>query len=259
MQQINKRLRERVGFPLDEAITLQTLELVLERMAKTVPFENTAIIEGRTEAISEKYLMEKVIGRQEGGLCFDLNPLLYLFLLENGFQVTMIKGITYDAANKTWSKTGATHAAILLEENGRRYIVDSGFGANLPLKPVPLDGEIIQSDNGQFQIKQEETEYGDYCFFMKLKDKSEEWTLGYAFQSTVAFYDVKDMIEMQKTIVEHPDSRFNKGPLVSMLTDKGSMVLSQDSFTEWIDGKKHKQDINTEEFSAIAKERFGLR
>lgn len=259
MQQINKSFRERIGFPLDEAITFQTLEFVLERMAKTVPFENTAIIKGRTKAISEQYLMEKVIGRHEGGLCFDLNPLLYLFLRENGFQVSMLKGTTYDAVNNIWSKTGATHATILLEENGKRYIVDSGYGANLPLKPVPFDGEIIQSANGQFQVKQEETEYGDYCFYMKLKDKSEDWSLGYAFESTVDFRDVKDMIEMQKTIVEHPDSRFNKGPLVSMLTDKGSMVLSQDSFTEWTEGNKHKQEINKEEFQAIAKERFGLR
>jgi N-hydroxyarylamine O-acetyltransferase len=258
MQELNESFRQRIGFPHKETITLQNLELVLEKMAKTVPFENTAIIEGRTGEISSDYLQDKIIERREGGLCYDLNSLLYLFLRENGLEVSIIKGITFDPANQTWSKTGATHATILLEVNGRLYVVDSGFGANLPLKPVPLDGELIRSDNGEFKIEPKETEHGDYVLYVKLKDKDEEWRLGYAFNSTKVYHDVKELNEMQRIIVEHPESRFNKSPLLSLLTDKGSIVLTNNSFTEWSDGTKQKQDIEFKDYKLKVKERFGI-
>ncbi|MGG4470158.1 arylamine N-acetyltransferase [Paenibacillus alvei] len=259
MHELNERLRQRIGFPLAEAITLQNLEIVLEKVAKTVPFENMAIIGGKTGEISPAYLQDKIIERKEGGLCYDINSLLYLFLRENGLNVALIKGITYDPANQAWSKTGATHACILLEDNGRQYVVDSGYGANLPLKPVPLDGELIVSDNGEFKIEQKPSEYGDYMLYVKLKDKDEDWRIGYAFCSTKVFDDVKELNEMQGIIVNHPASRFNKDPLLSLLTDKGSIVLTNHSFTEWSDGTKQKEDIDSQEFILKAKERFGIR
>jgi len=258
MQKLNESFRQRIGFPRKEAITFQNLELVLEKMAKTVPFENTAIIEERTGEISPDYLQDKIIERREGGLCYELNSLLYLFLRENGLEVSIIKGITFDPANQTWSNTGATHATILLNDNGPLYIVDSGFGANLPLKPVPLDGKPIRSDNGEFKIEPQETKHGDYVLYVKLKDKDEEWRTGYAFSSTRLFHDVKELNEMQKIIVEHPESRFNKSPLLSLLTDKGSIVLTNNSFTEWSEGTKQKQDIDSKEYNLKVKEKFGI-
>lgn len=48
---------------------------------------------------------------------------------------------------------GRTHVTILLKHEGQIYLIDTGFGGNLPLKPVPLNGETVISQNGEFRIK----------------------------------------------------------------------------------------------------------
>ena len=70
------------------------------------------------------------------------------------------------------------------------FLVDTGFGGNLPLKPIPLNGEIVSSDNGEFRVKQENSVHGDYIFFMKLKYKDDDWKMGYAFKSNETINDV---------------------------------------------------------------------
>lgn len=44
MGEINTLFRKRIGFPLEENISFNRLEAVLEKTAKTIPFENMCII-----------------------------------------------------------------------------------------------------------------------------------------------------------------------------------------------------------------------
>ncbi|GAA3332445.1 hypothetical protein GCM10020331_092600 [Ectobacillus funiculus] len=51
---------------------------------------------------------------------------------------------------------------------------------------------------------------------MKLKHKQDDWKLGYVFfDSTVVVKDLSELNEVQRIISEHPESRFNKKPLVT--------------------------------------------
>ncbi len=70
---------------------------------------------------------------------------------------------------------------MLLNHDEQMYLIDTGFGGKLPLKPVPLFGETISSYNGEFQIKKVNHENGDYCLQIKLKHKDTDWKIGYAF------------------------------------------------------------------------------
>jgi len=42
----------------------------------TLPFENPAVIKRRGLPISREKLVEKLLARNEGGPCYELNPLL---------------------------------------------------------------------------------------------------------------------------------------------------------------------------------------
>lgn len=258
MSNLNELYRNRIGIPVDEQIAFENLDKLLEKTAKTIPFENLCILQGKTNEITKDNLIHKVLEQKGGGLCYELNSLLYLFLVENGFKTELIRGITYDHTNKRWSKVGKTHAANLLHHNGELYIVDTGFGGNLPLKPVPLNGEKVTSENGEFRLVREESEHGDYILYIKLKHKDQDWKKGYAFDLNERYTNIIDFNVVQKIIVEHPDSSFNKKPLVNRLTDKGNMTLTDTSFTEWIDGKMSKEEIDEKRFKEIAKEYFGL-
>ncbi|RDU38199.1 arylamine N-acetyltransferase [Neobacillus piezotolerans] len=258
MTAMNKMFRKRIGFPRDEPIDFNNLDTILEKAALTLPFENVRIMNGSTTEFTEESLKEKILDRNEGGLCYDLNSLLYLFLLDNGFDARLIRGVVFNQAQQKWSETGKTHVAILLRDNRRQYLVDTGFGINIPLKPVPLDGDTVSSRNGEFKVQKEASEHGDYCLYMKLKHKDKEWKKGYAFNSMDTVTNLPDLNEIQQIIASHPASGFNKRLLITRLTDKGSITLAGNSATIWTDGRMEKEEINADQFKKLAKDVFGF-
>jgi len=255
MANVNILFRNRLDIPLERKITFENLHEVLERTAKMIPFENMRIMAEKTTEITKEYLINKLLVQKEGGLCYELNSILNLFLIENNFNAVMVRGIVYDHMNQQWNKVGQTHVTNLIYHNGQSYLVDTGFGGNLPLKPVPLNGEAVVSENGEFRVERMESEQGDYLFYMKLKYKDSDWKIGYAFDSknTVSFATLN---EVQKKIVEHPESPFNKKPLLTRITDKGNVILSENSFIEWADGEMKKQEIDENQFQELKKAYF---
>jgi len=255
MANVNILFRNRLDIPLERKITFENLHEVLERTAKMIPFENMRIMAEKTTEITKEYLINKLLVQKEGGLCYELNSILNLFLIENNFNAVMVRGIVYDHMNQQWNKVGQTHVTNLVYHKGQPYLVDTGFGGNLPLKPVPLNGEAVVSENGEFRVERMESEQGDYLFYMKLKYKDSDWKIGYAFDSknTVSFATLN---EVQKKIVEHPESPFNKKPLLTRITDKGNVILSENSFIEWADGEMKKQEIDENQFQELKKAYF---
>ncbi|WP_053364658.1 arylamine N-acetyltransferase [Bacillus sp. FJAT-27251] len=259
MGDINSLFRERVGIPADEVISFETLDRILEKTALSIPFENLCIMENRTRKLTLDNLMDKILQQREGGLCYELNSVLYLFLKENGFDTALIRGVVFDPIRQEWSRTGKTHVANLVRHNGETYLVDTGFGGNLPLKPVPLTGEVVTSRNGDFRAERAETEHGDFVFYMKLKHKNQQWKIGYAFDSHDRVQNVETLNEIQTIVADHPESAFNKRTLITKLTETGNVTLTAGSFTEWADGQEKKAEVDENQFNEFKKTYFGLK
>ncbi|WRU97007.1 arylamine N-acetyltransferase [Priestia filamentosa] len=138
MKKINTLLRERIGMSQEEKIEFDNLHTLLPQLAKELPFENLCIIENRTSELTEENLAHKFFTRNEGGVCYELNSLLYLFLVENNFDVKLVRGVIYENENNKWNDIGKTHVTILITYKEKIYLIDTGFGGNLPLKPVPF-------------------------------------------------------------------------------------------------------------------------
>lgn len=155
MEDMKARFLKRIGLTLDEhePIAFEHVDRILEQATLTLPFENLCVVEQRTKPISRESLIEKVLVQKEGGLCYELNPTLYYFLLDAGFDVKLTRGAVFDTAAGAFTTTGRTHVAILLHHEGQTYLIDTGFGGNLPLKPVPLltkltaDGSVTLTDS----------------------------------------------------------------------------------------------------------------
>lgn len=258
MDDFNKAFRHRIGFPECEPITFENLPMVLEKTAQTLPFENLAILANQTKEITKEHLAEKIIQQRTGGVCYELNAILYLFLQENEVDVSLIRGAVYDEREESWSETGQTHAAILVFHHGEPYLVDTGFGGNLPLAPVPLTGETVVSANGEFRIKKEESPYGDYILEIKVKNKHTKWKTGYAFDSKINVNELSELNGIQEVIVHHPASPFNKKPLLTRRTDLGTITLTDTSLTKWTDEKQTKQAVTEETFHQAAQDFFGI-
>jgi N-hydroxyarylamine O-acetyltransferase len=258
MVDINGLYRKRIGFLEKEKMTFETLASVLEKTAKTIPFENLCVINKNVKEITRENLIDKILVRNEGGLCYELNPILYFFLKENGFEVIPVRGVTYNTVNRSLSPTGRTHVINILTYNQQKYVVDTGFGGNLPLRPVSLNGDVVTSSNGDFRISKVDGEFGDHLFEMKVKHKSKDWVKGYAFDSTRFLKDERELNEIQKIIVESPVSPFNKSYLVTRLSDNGNLTLTETSFTQWTNGSERKEVIDRSKFKELAKQHFDL-
>jgi N-hydroxyarylamine O-acetyltransferase len=257
--ELDQLLRKRIGISEKETITFDLLDQILEKTAFTIPFENTNIVFGNSYKISKESLINKILVKNEGGLCYELNPILYFFLLENGFTVKLVRGVVYNQLPERWSPTGRTHTAILLTHNHQKYLIDTGFGVNLPLRPVPLNGQITVSANGEFRIVPVVNEFGDYILEIKLRDKEANWKIGYCFDTKNPVRDITELDEIQQIISTHQDSSFNKNPLITILKNNGNMILTDSSFTQYMNGKVRKDAVDEKAFKKMAKDYFSLK
>ncbi len=256
LRQLNTLFRKRIDFTESNKISFADLEHILMKTALNIPFENICIINKNTTEITKDSLVQKILVKNEGGLCYELNAILYLFLIENGFKASLVSGVVYDPVNSEYQNIGRTHVTILLSHEGQTYLIDTGFGANLPLKPVPLNGDMIISNNGEFLIQKEKTAFSDYVLKMKLKHKDTNWRIGYAFDSVRTINDISDLNEIQSIIIEHKNSPFNKNPLITKLTNEGNVTLTNTSFTQWKNGTVLKEDIEKEKFKELMRKIF---
>lgn len=248
---LDKLFRKRIQYSSRGPVTFQDLDVILEKMALHIPFENVCIIEERSRILTKDHLVNKMLILNEGGLCYELNSLLYLFIVENGFEASLIQGAVYDHASGAFGRIGRTHVAVKVCHEKQDYILDGGFGGNIPMKPVPLSGETVSSANGEFRIRAGETAYGDYRLEMKLKHKDTDWRIGYAFDSKRTIRDVRFLDDVRVTVEEHPASPFNKHRLLTKRTDDGSVTLTETSFTQWKKGNVKKREINSEEYQEL--------
>lgn len=253
MNELNALFRKRIGFQEDVKLTFDKLDEILEKTAQTIPFENLSIMASHLSDINKENIKKKVLVRNEGGLCYELNTALYYFLMENDFDVFLVRGVIY---KEGWMTIGRTHVTILLNHEGQTYLVDTGFGGNLPLKPVPLNGKTVVSPNGEFRMKKESTDLGDHILELKLKHKDPDWKIGYAFDSSKPVGNVAELNEIQTIIRENPQSPFNKHPLITRLTNSGNITLTDTSFTQWDEGKMTKEEIDGTQFKELLKKHF---
>ncbi|GMA65140.1 arylamine N-acetyltransferase [Alicyclobacillus fastidiosus] len=96
MDELNRLFRNRIGISNTDKITFEKLDLVLEKTARAIPFENLCVVGNRTAEITKENLVNKIMNHNEGGLCYELNSIFYLFLVENGFHAALVRGVIYD-------------------------------------------------------------------------------------------------------------------------------------------------------------------
>lgn len=258
MCELNSLFRKRIGISQNKNITFEKLDYILEQTAINIPFENLCIMENKISDINKENLINKILVNKEGGLCYELNSIFYFFLIENGFDASLVRGVIYDNINETYSTIGRTHVAILVTHKNQTYLIDTGFGGNLPLKPVPITGEPVTSNNGEFRVNKGDSEFGNYVLEMKLKHKDTNWKIGYAFDSKKLINDVSEFNEIQTIVAKHQESPFNKKPLITRLTSTGNLTLTDTSFTQWIDGIDTKEEIDHAKFKELLKKHFGI-
>ncbi|MCU0156092.1 MULTISPECIES: arylamine N-acetyltransferase [Bacillus] len=221
---IQSAFLQKVGYE-GKSITFKDLPVLLKKMAYTFPFENRSVLNKQSYALNQEGLKQHLLEENRGGLCYDLNPLLYYVLKEAGLSVQLLQGTVYNKEAGTWAIDG-THVAIMLKHHNEHFLIDAGFGVNLPLQPVPFTGDWVEGASMRFRVKAEETEKGTHLLQL---DKGDGAETGYAF--TLNEVDEAVLAQMRHEIYENESSPFNKRPLASKLTPTGRVIVTEDHVT----------------------------
>lgn len=201
---------------------IEQISYIQRQFADIYTFENIDVLLGKDERVTESYIRKKLLHQKRGGLCYELNGALYLVLKDLGFDV-------YLGAATVWSEDGwiidKTHTILFFYLNDETYVIDSGSGTNLTLRPLKINGDSFTTPAGTFRVRTKKTERGTV---IGERFVNGEWTLRYAFSMKHVGWD--DLTRIKNLIFQHEESPFNEKLLIARLTDNGTISINNDRF-----------------------------
>lgn len=234
-----RRYLTRIGMPLDLDRSpdpdLDFLRELQRSHLLTVPFESLDIVRGVPIILDFQSLYAKVIERERGGFCYELNSLFGWLLRQLGYDVRLVEG---QVRNDGTFGPPFDHMALLVDLD-RQYLVDVGFG-DFCRSPLPMSGESRSDVSGTYKVAPAEDT--DHYFAEKLTDV--EWTPTYRF--TTAERDLSDFTEMCEYQQTSPESGFTGRTVCSIATDTGRVTLSDDTLTVTEHEEKRTETIDSQ-------------
>lgn len=152
----------KIGFNVEEYLNRIGYKGPLEVSAKTlwdlhvghvthIPFENLNPLQGKPVLLNRDDLFEKIVRRNRGGYCFEMNGLFSHVLKELRFNVTDVFARVY---RPDFGFSGRAHQVLIVDVEGQRWMADVGFGGNGPIAPVKiLEGEDQEQYGRYYRMK----------------------------------------------------------------------------------------------------------
>ncbi|KEK23401.1 arylamine N-acetyltransferase family protein [Bacillus gaemokensis] len=262
MTELQKLFFSRLNLEEKESIAFEDLNKIIRAMAYEIPFENLDIAKGDTKEISQENLQEKILINSRGGLCYELNSIMYYFLKDCGFDVQLALGTVYNRDAEMWSLEEG-HVTVILNYNHALYLIEVGLASVVPLTLVPFTGEVVKSINGEYRVRRKDTDKGSYVLERRdgnkcsKSDEKLQWKLCHAFHEGTI--DETTLNKVQRKVIEDENSSFNKGPITVKLTDSGYASLTKESLTQTINGKKSKKLITEQQYKEILQDKFNIK
>jgi N-hydroxyarylamine O-acetyltransferase len=135
---------QRIGYEGPRTATHGVLADIVLRHIFRIPFESIDAYVGQRISLDSAEVERKLVASARGGWCFEQNLLLGDALRTMGFDVTDL------AARVLWNRpvgtaAARTHRLLCVRINGRRWLVDAGFGGQTPTGVLDLDSQAQQS------------------------------------------------------------------------------------------------------------------
>ena len=207
----------------DRALDSALLKELAIAHSLTMPFENLDILAGKLISLKEEDLFEKIIIHRRGGNCFELNGLCGVLLRSLGFGVKdYFSRFFRDVEDGEIPMR--RHRLLAVETADGTYLWDIGIGMRSPRYPLKLVEGLVQKQCGETYKFVKEPFYG-WVLYDYYKG---EWSRLLSFteepQANVDYVTACVWSEL------HPDSPFNKFPIVSMKTMTGRKSLDGNTF-----------------------------
>lgn len=224
---------------------------MIARSLESLPFDNLSVFDAPEIQLSRAYFTEKILTKEQGGLCYELNALLHLVMEECGLVVSLITATIYDNEEHKWFTLSNTHVLNIVELDARMWLVDIGFGLKSPRLIVPLDGQVVVYGENEYRIVQG----ASYYFLNYKQSEAEEWSIGYRFAIDYRHASIQELERIRHTITFEKASPFNMFPMSAIFTAAGHEVMTLSGHTITHNGKKMKLPLTEAQFWKLMSER----
>jgi N-hydroxyarylamine O-acetyltransferase len=201
---------------------LDTLRELQYKHVFAIPFETLDIHNQIPIILKTNLLFQKVVRDHRGGYCYELNILFHHLLNFCGFDVTLISGRLHHSHHRFGREF--EHMALIVNLNGRNWLVDVGFG-DFSLAPLAIaPGEIQHDGRNFYQIVENVMLDGQaYLGVAKWIASKQDFKIDYLFTLTPrSVSDFNGMNEFHQTSKE---SHFSRSLICTMPTPEGRITL----------------------------------
>jgi len=240
---------ERINFDEPISIDFEVLKSIRHAQHRAIPFENFDICLGKDISLEPNTIVQKLVKNKRGGYCFELNGLFFLALKAFGFDARKLLG----RVHVTGQPGGRSHQITLVTIDDKRWIVDAGFGAEVPPVPIPLIyNQPISFENQTFQLIQSDL----FGFMLQVKHDS-QWNNLYSFDlNHVCPADIDHGNYYTST---NPKSFFVQKRIATLPVENGVKILLNMEFKKVINGKEEKVKLEKgQSYMNTLEQEFGI-
>ncbi|WP_405062265.1 arylamine N-acetyltransferase [Kribbella sp. NBC_01505] len=151
----------RIGVEHDEKPSLDALSRLHEAYVDQVPYESVQYQLQPGTPLDLEETARRIIARETGGYCFQLNGVLGVLLTQLGYEVRM-----HRSGAETPTRAGdvdASHLVLtvrgLAEDPERFWVVDAGLGEAL-IRPIPLEVGSTYQEPFELRLRRSEKTTG---------------------------------------------------------------------------------------------------
>ena len=253
---------DRLGLSLSqvERRDQAAVERLQRAHVKSVPFENLAITgdpfgDGTGEGVTLDlgHIYEKIVERERGGFCYELNGLFGWLLEELGFDTERVAARVLDGEGNA-SPPANHHTNVVTL--GERYVVDVGVAIPTIRQPLPLDGGVRTDEAGvSWRVVESDRPDADYC--TQFRRRGEEWQNRYVFRDREV--DLAFFRASCEFLATAPESPFTGEPFATIATGEGHLKLKPETLTVREDGEEREEPLDRTEWYDLLETEFGLR
>ncbi len=226
----------------------ETLRLLHRQHLFTIPFENLDIALGNAIQLSPEQLYHKIVVRNRGGYCYELNGLFHDLLEALGFSVCMISARVRREDGSFGPEMDHMLLKVALDDP---WLVDVGFGDSF-VDPLPLVPGASHEENGKlFGVTKE---HGTWEVF-------QEDIHGRAplYRFSEAPHELSDFENMNHYQQTSPESGFTRRRICSRATPDGRITLSGMRYIVTSNGLRDERILRDQaELQGCLREQFGI-
>ncbi|REI04261.1 arylamine N-acetyltransferase [Staphylococcus felis] len=230
--------------------TVAELNKLIQQFMLEIPFENIDVQNGVPISTAIEDIYDKVVTRNRGGFCYELNGLFKAYLDAKGFETIQLAA-TVHAPDGTQSLAGS-HLTLAVKIDETYYIADVGFG-DLPMQSLQVTRNkdvSVHDVNGEYRAILK----GNQIYVQKCENR--HWVTQYEAlfkdQPSEAF---TEMIHYNQN---HPDSIFVQRLIVTKPTQEGRVTMSNENMTIQKQGNKYKEAVTSKNYRQLLKHYFNI-